>query len=266
MSCFAYRDSQGVCELLFNHLVSTYFLASTRWETGALSLKISRVLGLEREEVRESILLAALLHDIGKAATKFQEECQKGSCESFPQHYLTSAFYVHYILEKSLKFNLTSEKIKKLLKGEEVGCREELIGLIVLYPVAFHHYHQVWGYSSYSAKKGFVMPIHEACRCCFKQLGEFVQHNFTMLKDVGHHLKSLPDELSALKRTSSSEIFVRNIENVIIEVVRPRSILSSAIEAVTGIVNLCDGYVARLHRAQPRKLNGSEKLLSERGS
>ncbi|MEM0226593.1 MAG: CRISPR-associated endonuclease Cas3'' [Thermofilaceae archaeon] len=248
MSCFAYRGPHGTCELLCEHLINTYRQASMRWETDALSQKISYVLRLEKAEVRECILLAALLHDIGKAAQKFQEECLKGICERFPQHYLVSAFYAHIVLCKAFDLNLHTENIISLLKGEN-GDREELISLLVLYPIAFHHYHQVQDYTSYKPEE-ITSPIHEVCRCCFEQIGELIASEFNVLKDVGKHLKDLPNILVTKSGILRSKIFVNNIHEVINRVGRPRSFLPPAIEAVTGIVNLCDGITARSSRGR----------------
>ncbi|MEM1690677.1 MAG: CRISPR-associated endonuclease Cas3'' [Thermofilaceae archaeon] len=248
MGCYAYRDSSGASELLYDHLVATYMLASSRWETSAISRKVSSVLNLEENEVRESILLAALLHDIGKAEKRLQDECQKGACKRFPQHYLISAFYTYTVLSEALNLKLSTSRIAAIL-DEDRGDRAELIILLVVFPVAFHHYHQVASYESYRKLGERDLLVHAACKdCLMKPLGEFVKEKFEVLRGVGDQLENLPNLLASNRRNAQAWILVSNIGEIIQRVARPRSFLAMAIETATGVVNLCDSAAARVHR------------------
>ena len=86
--CYAYRDvSSGLEEDFVEHLLGVASCcAEERWETRALASKLSRVLGLGLDMARDAILLAGLLHDVGKAAQVYQEPCQRGGCTEFHGH------------------------------------------------------------------------------------------------------------------------------------------------------------------------------------
>ncbi|MEM4811188.1 MAG: hypothetical protein QXS92_04675, partial [Thermofilum sp.] len=186
----------------------------------------------------------------GKAGKRLQDDCQKDVCEGFPQHYLISAFYTYAIFKKAFNLEFNTNKIIALL-NEDRGDRVELIGLLIVLPVAFHHYHQVESYRSYEVgnRRWEDYLVHTACEDCLKSLGEFVKEKFIVLRKVGYNLENLPNMLISDRETVQiSWIFMSNINEIITHIVRPRSFLTMAIEAITGVINLCDGTVARIHR------------------
>ena len=78
-------------------------------------------MGLDAESCREAVLTAALLHDVGKAAATYQEECARGVCESFPGHYLVSTLYTYIAIKEGLgvKAPNNPESLAKILSERE---------------------------------------------------------------------------------------------------------------------------------------------------
>ena len=247
MTCYAWRKGGGE-EGLYEHLVSTYRVAARTWELEALSRKVSKLTGLKAEECREAILAAALLHDVGKAAVEYQEECAKGRCESFPGHYLVSTLYAYVAVKEGLGVAAPccSDQLAKILSGEE-GVEGDVVGaLLILLPVALHHYHQIHSYQSlrYQGDEKRARArhtVHAACHPCLKKLAEFIECSFSRLNGL-RKVGELPQLLSRRETLIQALIFVQSLGNAVLH--SEVSSLSLAIEAAAGIVNLSDGEVA----------------------
>ncbi|MEM1722088.1 MAG: CRISPR-associated endonuclease Cas3'' [Ignisphaera sp.] len=259
--CYAYRD-RGSEEFLLNHLVGVEKCCEERWELNALSCKISRVLGIPIDDVKNAILLSSLLHDLGKVAQKFQKECDQGICREFPGHYMISAFLVHLglsameiVVEREDVSNFMEDRFDKIDKNK-------VTGILILFPIAFHHYHQVRGYRSYSFSeylKEFVEKprIWDRCIECLKSIHEYIDNNniLNIAKKLLDFLLNL-DKLRNSDVYRNSKLFIENFyNNVVDEYVKLQSITLSSvvIESITGLINLCDGYVAHRARGVGRK-------------
>lgn len=265
MVCYAYRSSDSE-ELLLNHLIGVGDCCRKRWEFYALSSKVSRALKLPLDGVRSAILLSSLLHDIGKAAQMFQEQCRQGSCTQFHGHYLVSTFLIHLALN-TLGISVEGRDVSNFIEDKLDGMdRDKVIGILILLPTAFHHYHQVQGFRSYSLGESlsdFVKEPKIYCKCV-EDLRSLTENLTTYTVDgrlsnlITNLLSVLPD-LEMLKNSDlykGSKLFIDNFYwNVIERGVRLMSITLSSVvvESIAGLINLCDGYVA--YRARNRVVN-----------
>lgn len=167
--CYAYRD-ENYKEYLVDHLINVVKCCENRWEFNAIAKKISKTLNIPEENVKNTIILAALLHDIGKTAQIFQEQCDENQnnktintvqlgverkCTTFPGHYLISLFLVKLTYE-TLGSQLTIKDAVDFLSNSDMMKIEKnkakIIELLVILPIVFHHYHQVEDFISYAAK------------------------------------------------------------------------------------------------------------------
>ena len=99
MRLYAYKDHE-----LFNHLEDTATEALNALNRLGYNVICNRFrkLGLEigSEELKEIVRLSALLHDIGKAADKYQSDRE---LESFYLHEIPSAVIAKRVLEESIQ-------------------------------------------------------------------------------------------------------------------------------------------------------------------
>lgn len=256
--CYAYRDREKE-EDLVEHLISTANCCFSRWELNALASKISRALKIDLDRARDSIVLASMLHDIGKAAEVYQEKCLTGECTSFQGHYLISAFIVH------LAFNLSSielwlDEVKKFL-GDNINelDKNKVLSILVILPIALHHYHQIRGFGSLKAESNTVSEFLEnptINKTCLEKIRNLLSYNnmgqeerklvgkiYSVLADVDRYI----DE----DVYRSSKMFIQNFySDIIVEGLKNYSITlgKTVIEAIYGLINLCDGYVASIKR------------------
>lgn len=257
--CYAYRGREA-SEPLCEHLRGVYEEAKRRWETRAVAGKVARLCGIDEGLAREAILLSALLHDIGKAAEPLQERCEGGACERWPQHYLISAHWAYVVLSRCLGISDSlTEYLGRVLASGSGGDQTRNLALLVLIPVAFHHYHQVRGDVSYEYRyERGNLRVHASCHGCFAELGQLVDAEFGELPRLcrgrpGGAIGGLPGLLQSLgpEEEARSVIFVRNLGRTMLERSVSPTGFALALEAVTGIVNLCDGLVAASAR-RPR--------------
>lgn len=271
--CYAYRDG-AFKELLREHLIGVGSCCEKRWELGALSNKISRALNLSLDGVRSAILLSSLLHDLGKAAQMFQERCssQKG-CTEFYGHYLISAFLMHLALNTAgvlVEGRDVSNFIEDRLDDID---RDKIIGILTILPIAFHHYHQVEGFRSYSPRdslRNFVEKpkIWDRCMDDLDLLTKSILSTYRLSSTLSKAVANLPSTLSNLERPRDSgfyevyrgsRLFIENFyHNIVERGVRLMTVTLSSviIESITGLVNLCDGDVAYKARSRAGGKNG----------
>jgi len=269
--CYAYRDD-AFEELLLSHLIGVGSCCKERWELGALSSKISRALKLSLDGVRSAILLSSLLHDLGKAAQMFQERCSQGRCTEFYGHYLISAFLMHLALNTAgvlVEGRDVSNFIEDRLDDID---RDKIIGILTILPIAFHHYHQVEGFRSYSLRdslRNFVEKpkIWGRCMDDLDLLTKSIS-TYMLSSTLSKAVANLPSTLSNLERPRDSgfyelyrgsRLFIENFyHNIVERGVRLMAVTLSGviIESITGLVNLCDGYVAYRARSRAGGKNG----------
>ncbi len=254
--CYAYRDSASE-EPLLEHLEKVAEFCRNRWEFSALAKKISKMLNLDENSVRNVLTLALLLHDIGKAAYIYQERCSSG-CKDFRGHHLLSVFLIH-LTYNSMGIRITFEDLGKFLEDRfDKLEKDKIIAMLVLLPIIFHHYHQVGGFKSYyiseyrNVEKFIDNPM--MWRECLddlmylskidKQLTPFIEELYGILLNINGYRDS------DLYR--ASKLFIENFGKEVVEedvkkLTTPLPTISLAkfiIEAILGLVNLCDGSIA----------------------
>lgn len=259
-ACYAYRDvSSGLEEDLVEHILGVASCCTERWETRALASKLSRVLGLGLDMTRDAILLAGLLHDVGKAAQVYQKPCQRSGCTEFHGHYLVSAFIAHLALSLS-SVAIRVRDAEEFLSSSSARLGEDkAFAVLVVLPIAFHHYHQVRGTGSYSAAHRSTVNnfldnplIYGKCVESFEKITshqgigprgrEVLEKVRVVLTDIGSYVES--------DSYRDSKLFILRLGDLVRSGLRDTSVTlgKAVVEAVTGVVNFCDGIVAARKR------------------
>lgn len=277
--CYAYRDEKSE-EPLPNHLADVARYCRERWEFIALANKISKVLNLPRNDVQCAITLAALLHDIGKAAEIYQKDCASNKCTQFRGHHLISMFLADLAFRASgiplsdsdVASFIIEDRVSDIEGGDGTTAEKKILALLVLLPIVFHHYHQVGGFTSYNVYKngdatnaGRFIESPKIWSPCIEKLDAMVQQLDSELAvcrqstvvdwfDVLRKLRQILSNIELYRESNlyrGSRILVENLGNTIEKNLKSLSITLSrtVIESVVGLINLCDGYVAYRARA-----------------
>jgi len=258
--CYAYRDSKRE-EKLFEHLITTADICSERWELKALALKTSKLLGIDPKKVEEAVVLASMLHDLGKAAEVYQRECFAGRCVEFKGHYMVSAFIAHLVFSAN-NVVIGREDVERFL-ADDVGSLSEdkLYAMLVVLPVAFHHYHQVLGFRSYctgeAMEKFLENPrMHASCLEEAKSMLGYErldQGGRKLLEQVYSILANI-ERFADRDVYRGSKIFVQNFCYYIVQedlkkfAENPITLGKMLIEAAYGLINMCDSRAASMRR------------------
>lgn len=256
--CYAYKDNSSE-ELLVDHLVNVLDFCQSRWEFKALSRKISRVLGLSEDDVENAIATASVLHDIGKAAQVFQDECAKGVCTEFPGHYMISTFLTHLALRASGVSIGVDDVVNFLEDNVEKLGKDKVVGILIVLPIAFHHYHQVRGFASYTVDRDRVRSFIEEPKIyprCVEDMATISKK--TTSKRIPRLINDIQNILGDLGKYRNSDLyrgsklFIEKFHDVIEKNVRLTAITASRVivESIVGLINLCDGYVALRSRSR----------------
>ncbi|MEM4512452.1 MAG: HD domain-containing protein [Acidilobaceae archaeon] len=257
MACYAFRD--GIVEETYSqHVDGIIECMAKSWEFRALTAKLSRLLHIEREEIRRLIALSAILHDIGKLERGKQDECTRTGCTRFEYHYAISA-RVASSLAHDVSLTIRNDDMQALLSGRGLDDRESLaFYVLVLLPILLHHYAQITEESLDEAvRKTRHLEIFEVHECCRRVLGDLLErHVLSDARESGlafklaRRLKDLLDRAEVVRLSAlpfSSRSGGRSVDELF---AYQFSEWKYAIEAVTGILNMCDGRVAFRHRAR----------------
>jgi len=250
------------------HVRSVVSLCKERWELKGLAAKVSRLVsidGLSRKEVeqlvKEFIIFAAFLHDIGKCDRIYQEKCSRGECTSFPEHDLLSA-----------RFALTVAHNTGIIEGEfagrEMGWRlyrmfaegkmpsdvGDLYLVLVVVPIMFHHYARKKGYARQKRGRGLIRGVSTPS-------GKFEFH-----RECIEPMRRVLRELYSTTSAHYTQKLLREVENMIIHspelsVIYEKvyggeyswSFSKSLAEAAIGLLNMCDGRAAIMNRRTRRE-------------
>jgi len=251
LNCYAFRDALRNCEeTMDRHIMGVVKCLEERWEFEFLVKKVSRLLRTEEQLVRDLTYIAAVLHDFGKMKKEFQERCRQGECKSFPKHYITSARFAMNVAFKSktLALNTLKEKVYDLLtkptkpnKGYDLG---DVYILSVVIPVLLHNYAHLQEESLLKTEHEKSITVDECCREVYLGILEHMEKNCTttstgeeLLKAIRLSLNDLKVELSVLPLLDPGVLlnYILNTEKMIVE-------------ALTGLLNICDGRVAYMNR------------------
>lgn len=252
MGCYAYRKADCV-ETIAEHVLGIVECQAGMWEFEGFKRKISRIYGVDENIVGDMLIVAAVLHDVGKTRKDFQDRCSE-ECVSFTSHYVDSALIALNLgdLVEGLDLGPDSleRRLKKLLSCERLD-RLDIGGLyllVVVLPVLLHHYAQIVSESSIfnglNSSRSFI-EIHEDC---VNELLEAVNKvsDQWIKSEVGRELLKKFEKQVIERRLELGVINSRELEEFSnsYEYVPGRFI----VEAAVGILNLCDGRVAFSNR------------------
>ena len=267
--CYAFRD-HGCEETMEMHVRGVVGLCRERWELEGLVTKVSRLIdiGLSRDEtkrlVKEFIIFAAFLHDIGKCDRRYQEVCSRGVCTSFPEHDLLSARFALTvafntgIIEGEFAGRVMKEKLHRMFaKGEMPSDVGDLYLILVVVPIMFHHYAQKRSYGY--QKRGRV--FRESVRSISMPSGRF-----EIYEGCIEPMRKVLRELYTVETTNYIQKLLREVENMVmhgaeLSVIDEKiyggeyswSFAKYLAEAVIGLLNMCDGRVAVMNRRTCRE-------------
>lgn len=251
MNCYAFRDAFKNCEeTMERHIMGIVECLQQRWEFNFLVKKVSRLLRTEEQLVKDLTYIVAVLHDFGKMKKEFQERCRQGACKSFPKHYITSARFAMSVAFRSgtLTLNTAKEKVYNLLTKPTEPNRVYDLGdvyiLSVVIPVLLHNYAHLQEESLLKAEHEMLMTIDECCREVYLRILEHVEKKYVITPTGKGLLKAIRNGLSNLE-----------IELSILSLLNPEVLLNyipstekMVAEALTGLLNICDGRVAYINR------------------
>lgn len=252
--CYAFRDAIRE-ETLEQHILGIIGCLKSSWEAEGLKQKLSRVHNVCESITNDMLIIAGIMHDVGKARRELQDECNR-ECTKFRHHYVTSAQLAlrlgYEVPELDLNPDNIESRLRRLLSHEEIKRLDfgDVYLLIVLFPVLLHHYSQI--VSESSILSGLESPerdnrsliIHKDCVI---ELASVINKAVKLLEsEVGLRI------LSILRHVVSEE----SVELGLISGQTLRDVSSSyeytpgrlIVEAATGVLNLCDGLVASINR------------------
>ncbi|MHB9301894.1 hypothetical protein [Thermofilum pendens] len=255
--CYAFKSTFS-SESLEEHLTGVAECILGRWELEALARKEAVVIyGELREEylreVKGAIALAGLVHDLGKALASYQATCEKAGCTEFSGHDIYSAWIAYTAFKKRgvLKgsFENTLKKLYREGAGDAVEPSETLAVVNVVVPVFFHHYAQ----RSSDKLRAQVSQINPSQRVAELQAGCVEQ-----LREAAGRLRRRVEGMlvNAVDEFLEQDLVEHEIRLAIVDFEKLLDIVQelkvtvfkSFSEATLGILNLCDGIVAREKR------------------
>jgi len=256
MYCYAYRDKdRNSKEWFVEHSINVAKCvtgakdASIRCsDAETLFVKSSKVLGVDIEVVRKFVIVASLLHDIAKVFEDLQKPCfESGICRNFKNHDVESAWFLYH-MGSELRYIPQSIRLESIVTGIILGLPQVLDDVfkkalayvaLVVFPGLLHNYAiassgRILGIQprgSYIARR----RIYEKCCGDLEELGRYLEEQG--IEDVANYLKQVAAGrvLELLPFDSHS----------VLKVIQPKpSEVVTLIEAVTGLINFCDGRIA----------------------
>jgi len=264
MRCYAYKDKdKNSKEEFVKHSINVAKCvvgardASIRCnDAETLFVKASKVLGVDIEVVRKFVTIAALLHDIAKISKELQKPCfESESCTSFKNHDVESAWFLYHMgselkyIPQSIRFeNIVIEIILRLPQAYDDIFRKTLAYItLVVFPVLLHNYAiaspgRILGVYP---KRSYTRKIYEGCCDDLEELSKYLEEQG--IEDVANYLKQVATrgalELIPFDSYAVLKVVLSNPSEVI-----------ALIEAVTGLINFCDGRIAsQARRGQARR-------------
>ncbi len=259
MSCYAYKD-EYVKEYFEKHSIEVMKCILDKWESMALVRKISMLLSIEEDLVRDMLVIMSGFHDIGKTFKYYQMRCIEDKCISFPKHYIVSAQFMTFLFNRAfgkLSDNyINDEYVIEVLNGKihDGDKTRYLYTLTCVLPILLHHYAQVSSPTSFSdtikyVKHGIYPGCYNAIDTLIQSMQRIVKTNFAqeLLEEVkqvirdnetlGIYLSTMLDPGTIIKKSSS---YILVFERLLVE-------------AITGVLNMCDGKVALKNRVCEKK-------------
>lgn len=261
-ACYAFRSKEHCEETLEEHLAGVVKCVEERWEFNGLVRKVSRLTGVKGEIIGFLVRLSAFLHDVGKAQVGIQSDCRKRYCEEFQYHYVVSAMFAYKLgVESGVVRQRMEEKLRRLLvatgSAEQVELDIEGLYLtIVVLPVLLHHYAGIGDSSIENGLKttSLLFEIDGACRESLLNAYKYLEQN------TPQELATLGDEFKELVNSGIVELGVLQGVTSFLRSYEP-SFAKALVEAVTGLLNMCDGIVAGINRSRRRTCSSTKSTI-----
>jgi CRISPR/Cas system-associated endonuclease Cas3-HD len=256
MYCYAYKDENSKEEFVKHSIevakcVTGAKDASIRCDNAkTLFVKASKVLGVDVEVVRKFVTIAALLHDIAKICEELQKPCfEKGICTSFKNHDVESAWFLYYMgpelgyIPKDIRFE---DIVTAIILGPsqiyDYTFRKVLAYVaLVMFPVLLHNYAIASSERILSVhpSKRYARKVYEKCHNDLIELSKYLEEQG--IEDVANYLKQVATR-------GVIGLIPFDSYNVLKVVLSNSSEVITLIEAVTGLINFCDGRIASQNR------------------
>lgn len=252
--CFAFKS--GSCEETYlEHVRGIMECIDGLWEYKSLLRKISMLLNIEEENIRALTRLLVVLHDIGKLAEDNQKECFNVGCTRFEYHYIISARVASGLLVDL--YEDIDETIRAILYDEESNNINTLsYYVLVVFPIMFHHYAQITEESLEKAlnktRELGELKIYDKC---IDMLREIIAEYFPRSESNDQLLSNVIKELEKQLNKGILKLGVLALSKLNLLFSYRYSKWKYTIEAIIGILNMCDGKVAYINREQKCKEN-----------
>jgi CRISPR-associated endonuclease Cas3-HD len=247
--CYAFRSAKGG-ECLGDHLRGVAECARGRWETRGLARKLSTLYGVSEELVEDLVTLAGALHDVGKSCAEYQQNCRE-VCEEFPDHYVPSAQLSAYIGRLAGLDELSADRMTEsfdLVLLEELGDLKAgyLYILAVVVPVLSHHYAQI--NLARLPSKGMRTELLIHGECVEELRTTFVDLEGVVKTELARRLVATAYTLITRGGGSIGDLPVIHLKREHLFNTRKPPPQRFIVDAVLGVLNLCDGLVASRSR------------------
>jgi len=249
VSCYAYR--KGDCkELWLVHTLGVVGCIRGRWETLGLARKMRRLAGVSVELSIDYMVLAGLLHDIAKTFQDYQSRCNREGCPVFPKHWLLSSFASLAFATKAGIIDVDKREVLGILSERNLkplGAGEAYVVLVVI-PVLLHNYAHLGEASPFKVGEygGSKHEIYPGCRQPILKAVEYI-NNMVRTGEAKRVLNAIRETIE------EGEVIMRvlgesELRRALLEY--SYTVYKAVAEAAIGILNMCDGRIARRHRRE----------------
>lgn len=258
LECYAFKKAKERekvrYETMEKHVGDMLKYLDEIWEYRAFLSKYEKILRVEHDTLDSLIRLAVILHDFGKVARDAQERCNTSDCEHFPYHYAISARLAMKLVDQ-LKGVPTVSSLPKV-QSDKPPFGALYVSIVVL-PILLHHYAWISEESLLEAitrTRGLSeVEIYEPCRAFYvKALGDLLKQSKGAHSELAEILRSALDLFNRNNKIKLSSLPLNRIEDLV-SVHATTSPLVTLIEISTGIINMCDGKVAKRNREEQYK-------------
>lgn len=253
--CYAYRKCSDVKveEHFYTHSLEVAECIENSWELEGVKRKVKKIYGVDEKLVGDFVVLAGLLHDIGKIDEGYQKKCIN-NCTEFPNHYTLSAMLALRLGYEVNELGLSPDNIESILNRllqDQIPIGHESIGYLylalVVFPILLHHYAQIRSeYSILNAKS--LKPTLKPSSECIYTLTKIISDAKRLVSE-----KTSIEILNILTRNLGEEIQLSVIPLSRLLHMGATSMISKhitmLIECAVGIVNMCDGRIASKNRS-----------------
>jgi CRISPR/Cas system-associated endonuclease Cas3-HD len=242
-------------ETMEEHVVGMLKYLDEIWEYRAFLSKYEKILRVEQDTLDSLIRLAVILHDFGKATRDAQERCNTSDCEHFPYHYVISARLAMKLADQ-LKDVPTVRSLPRV-QSSKPPFGALYISVVVL-PILLHHYAWVSEESLLEAinrTRGLSeVEIYEPCRVFYvKALEDLLKQSKGVHSELSEISGFALDLFSKSNKIKLSSLPLNRIEDLV-SVHATTSPQVTLIEISTGIINMCDGKVAKRNREKQYRI------------